>query len=87
MTVVFIGDGVSTKKNGDQLANFYYCKGCSILLAVGCNINGQLRGAVNSNLLQDVNQLGKPVQIQPRLLSANEKLERWNKLWGVLSGL
>lgn len=87
MLVVFIGDGISTKQNGDQLANFYHCKGCNELLAVGCNINGQLRGAVNSYLLQDVNKLGKPIQIQPRLLSADEKLKRWGKLWGALNGL
>ncbi|WP_299584813.1 hypothetical protein [uncultured Microbulbifer sp.] len=87
MLVVFIGDGILTKQNGDQLANFYHCRTCNELLAVGCTINGQLRGAVNPNLLQDVNQLGNPIQIQPRLLSAGGKIERWDKLWGVLNGL
>ncbi|MCO1334211.1 hypothetical protein MO867_07620 [Microbulbifer sp. OS29] len=87
MSVVFIGDEISTKQNGDQLANFYHCKACNELLAVGCNINGQFRGAINSNLLQDVNQLGNPIKIQPRLLSAEEKLERWSNLWGALTGL
>lgn len=87
MSAVFFGDGISIKQNGDQLANFYHCKNCTVLLAVRCNINDQFRGAVNSNLLQSANQLGKPVKIQPKLLSADEKLERWNKLWGLLSGL
>lgn len=86
MLVTFIGEGVSIEQNGDRLANFFHCEGCKTLLAVGRDINGQLRGAVNANLLQDINKLGHPIQIQPRLLSANEKLERWNKLWGQLSG-
>ncbi|WP_444959441.1 hypothetical protein [Microbulbifer sp. VVAC002] len=87
MSAVFIGDGISTNQNGDQLAVFYHCKGCNQLLAVGCNINSQLRGAVNLNLLKGVDRLGDPIQVQPRLLSADQKLERWGKLWGFLSGL
>ena len=87
MAIEFIGEGVSIRKNGDQIANFYHCNDCGILLAAGCRLDGQLRGAVNSNLLHDSNQLGEPIQIQPRLLSTDEKLERWNKLWGVLNGL
>lgn len=87
MVVDFIGSEVTVNKNGDQLAYFYYCGDCGDFLAVGCILNSQLRGAVNANLLNDSKQLGNPIQIQPRLLSANEKLDRWEKLWGVLNGL
>ncbi len=87
MSAVFTGNDVLIKKNGDQLANLYYCEHCNDLLAVGCLIDSQLRGAINSTLLQDKSQLGEPVKIQPRLLSAVEKLERWGRLWGNLSGL
>ena len=87
MVIDFVGGEVTINQNGDQLANFYYCDSCGDLLAVGCNLNGELRGAVNSNLLHNANQLGKPIQIQPRLLSSAEKLDRWGKLWGVLNGV
>lgn len=87
MVIDFVGGEITINQNGDQLANFYYCDSCGDLLAVGCNLNGQLRGAVNPNLLRNANQLGKPVQIQPRLLSSDEKLDRWGKLWGVLNGV
>lgn len=86
MSAVFFGNGLSITQHGDRLANFYQCKSCTVLLAVGCKINHQLRGAVNSNLLQHADQLGKSIQIQPKLLAADEKLKRWHKLWGVLSG-
>ncbi len=87
MIIEFVGGKTSIIQNGDQLASFYYCDNCDDLLAVGCNLNGQLRGAVNSNLLHDTNQFGKAIQIQPRLLSSSEKLDRWGKLWGVLNGV
>jgi hypothetical protein len=87
MVVDFVGGDITINQNGDQLANFYYCHNCGDLLAVGCNLNGQLRGAVNPNLLRNANQLGKPIQIQPRLLSSDEKLDRWDKIWGVLNGI
>jgi len=87
MKIKYSGGETSIAKNGDQLANFYYCDYCGDLLAVGCDLDGQRRGAVNSKLLHSFNQLGKPIQIQPRLLSVVEKLDRWEKLWGVLAGL
>jgi hypothetical protein len=87
MIIDFVGGGTSINQNGDQLANFYYCDCCGDLLAVGCTLNVQLRGAVNPNLLRNADQLGKPIRIQPRLLSADEKLDRWGKLWGVLNGV
>ena len=87
MVINLVGGEITINKNGDQLANFYYCDHCGDLLAVGCNLNGQLRGAVNPNLLRNANQLGKPIKIQPQLLNASEKLDRWGKLWGVLNGV
>jgi hypothetical protein len=80
-------DNLIADLNGDRLANFYRCKTCGALLAVGCAIGGQMRGAVNGLLLDQSGSLGATVKIQPRLLAANEKLVRWNKLWGKLEGV
>jgi hypothetical protein len=74
-------------KNGDQLASFYHCAKCEDLLSVGCVFRGQLRGAVNALLLDQKELLGARIPIQPRLLSADEKLDRWSKLWGNLEGV
>jgi len=87
LKAAFKGTGCVIRQNGDLLANFYHCADCQRLLAVGCEIDGQLRGAVNSHLLREASRLGKAVQIQPRLLSADEKRARWKTLWGVLQGL
>ena len=85
MRVDLVGGEITINTNGDQLANFYYCDSCGDLLAVGRDFNNQLRGAVNASLLRDSGQLGKTIEIQPRLLSADEKLNRWGKLWGQLN--
>lgn len=87
MVIDLIGGTTQIRKNGDRLANFYHCDCCGDFLAVGCHINGVLHGAVNSNLFSDTSQLGESVNIQPRLLSANEKIERWAGLWGTLNGV
>lgn len=87
MKVDLVGDEFTIIKNGDQLASFYYCDSCGDLLAVGRTFNNQLRGAVNASLLRDSGQLGQTIEIQPRLLSADEKLDRWGKLWGQVNGI
>ncbi len=87
MVIDFMGSGNRLDQNGDELADFYYCDHCGDLLAVGRNLQGRLHGAVNASLLYDAKQLGQVVQIQPRLLNADEKLARWAKLWGILNGL
>ncbi len=71
-------------QNGDRLATFHHCASCSDLLAVGCEIKGRFRGAVNALLLEQRAELGAHLAIQPRLLAAAEKLLRWEKLWGEM---
>lgn len=83
MVIKFVGGEASINQNGDRLANFYYCKDCGDFLSVGCNLNGQQHGAVNTNLFGSSKQFGKPIH----RLNSDEKLERWGKLWGVVNGL
>jgi hypothetical protein len=86
MVVELVGefDNQTISKNGDQLARFHYCKTCGDLLAVDREIEGRVRGAVNSALLGPETVLGPTLAIQPRLLCASEKLDRWNSVWGTL---
>jgi hypothetical protein len=87
MMVNLFGGELTIRQNGDQFANFYYCKGCGQFLAVGCYLNDHLRGAINHSLLEHANQFNSPIYIQPRLLTAEQKLERWAELWGELKVL
>ena len=70
-----------THRHGSNQASFLTCNQCNDMVAVVCEIHNQLRGAVNATLLNDRARL-KPSQIvSPKSLSADEKIERWHKLW------
>lgn len=77
--------GLVCRRNGDFLAGFYHCKSCDDLIVIGREIEGSLRGSLNAALLGDCAELGETVPIQPRLLSPEEKLERWKGVWSRLA--
>ena len=83
ISIVKEGGGLQTRKNGSEQASFLHCKRCDQLLAVGVNIDGKYRGAVNAFLFQDIN-FSEAIPVQPRLLSQEEKIKRWNEIWGNL---
>ena len=67
--------------HGSNQASFLSCDQCDDVVAVVCKINNQLRGAVNATLLNGLAVM-KPSQIvSPKSLSADQKIERWHKLW------
>jgi len=72
------------RANGSGQAAFYHCMSCEQLLAVGANIAKQSKGAVNALVCDDRERFAKPIRVQPRLLSADEKVARWAMIWGQL---
>lgn len=72
------------ENNGDALANFYRCPGCNTLIVVASVISGKLRGAVNADILDCADSFGESVNVSPKRLNAEEKLERWGNLWGTI---
>lgn len=72
------------ENNGDALANFYRCPECNTLIVVACEISGRLRGAVNADILDCADSLGESVNVSPKRLMGEEKLERWGNLWGAI---
>lgn len=81
ITVSTENGGFTNRLNGSEQAVFYHCAYCNQMLAVGAEIAGQQKGALNALLLDDQEHLGEPVAIQPRLLEPHEKLKRWSNLW------
>lgn len=77
-------NGLISRRNGDFLVDFYHCKSCDDLIVVGKEIEGSFLGALNSALLEDCSELGEIVPVQPRLLSPEEKVERWKGVWSKL---
>ena len=66
---------------GSEQANFLSCSNCNTLVGVVCSFDTGLKGAVNATLLTKEYQLQSPVTVSPKLLSPDEKLERWEGIW------
>ncbi len=75
-------DGLRAATNGSEQATFYHCNNCDQLVAVAAEVGGESRGAVNGLLFRNKATFAEPVAIQPKLLSAVEKAQRWQALWG-----
>lgn len=68
-------------KQGSNQATFLACPKCDDVVAVSTMISGSLRGAVNASLLDDIRTTQ---QVSPKHLAKDEKMLRWNKVWGRL---
>lgn len=69
------------EQQGSNQAVFLLCPGCDALVAVTHYFSSGLKGGLNVSLLKDDHALRDVVSVSPKLLSAGEKRERWEKLW------
>lgn len=74
-------DSVSIYQQGDELVDLYICKTCGVLVAVTFDDNGNLIGGINSKALDNWTALPPAVPASPKLLSPEEKKERWRQIW------
>lgn len=71
-------------KQGSEQAEFLACSQCQTVVAV-CYREAEICvGAVNASLLKPGSQFAEAVTVQPRLLAAVTKTERWKQLWTPL---
>lgn len=83
--IVTAAAGLRRASNGSGQATFFHCQQCDQLIAVGAELDNGWQGAVNCCLFQPALAFAEPVAIQPRLLPAAEKRQRWSALWGRLT--
>lgn len=71
-------------QQGSAQAGFLACSQCETVVAV-CYREAEICvGAINASLLQPQSQFAEAVTVQPRLLAADTKTERWKQLWTPL---
>jgi hypothetical protein len=71
-------------KQGSEQAEFLACSHCQTVVAV-CYREAEICvGAINASLLQPQSQFATAVTVQPKLLAAETKTERWKQLWTPL---
>ncbi|WP_413702158.1 hypothetical protein ACLKMH_12110 [Psychromonas sp. KJ10-10] len=68
-------------KQGSNQASFITCSSCKSVIASSLQLEDKLVGALNSPLLSDFSLLQNPTIVSPKKLKAQEKVERWQKLW------
>ena len=73
--------GLRQLKQGSEQAIFWQCKSCNQIVAVTSEFEGQIKGAVNSNLFTKSRVLSPPVTVSPKILSPEKKRERWASTW------
>lgn len=74
-------DHLVVKKHGSEQAEFHLCSQCNTLVAVTCNFDSGLKGALNSVNLAQYTKAQTSTSVSPKLLSADEKKSRWEHIW------
>jgi len=72
---------LSVYRQGSNQAVFLACSKCDEVIAASLPAGGDALGALNATLLSDYDKLKAPEVVSPKLLSAQEKLLRWQKVW------
>jgi hypothetical protein len=70
-----------TEVQGSEQARFLVCSVCKDVIAATLQKKDEIEGALNANLLNDVNAMMPSVNISPKAFNPVEKLERWTRLW------
>lgn len=68
-------------RQGANLARFLLCRDCGVLVATHYAADGRGFAALNARCLDGFGTLAAAVPASPRTLSADEKRERWTRLW------
>lgn len=66
---------------GDNKAKFITCENCQQVVAAIYQFKNETKGAVNANLLNRKIDSNSIQNVSPRLLSSEEKTQRWRQLW------
>lgn len=71
-------------RQGSEQAEFLACSHCHTIVAV-CYREAEICvGAINAALLKPRSLFAEAVTVQPKLLAADTKTERWKQLWTPL---
>ena len=80
---IFVKDdsNLSKYKQGSGIADFLICKTCGVLVGACYEEQGQLYAAINSKAIDEIATLGPERVVSPKLLSDEEKIQRWKEIW------
>ena len=68
-------------KQGSEQATFWQCNMCEQVVAVTNTTNGATIGALSKAVFDRTYVLKPSIAASPKELSADEKVERWSRVW------
>jgi hypothetical protein len=68
-------------QQGDQIAYFFICQICGVLVGVCYETQGHLYATINICTLEPNINFKQNQVVSPNKLSSNEKIKRWKDLW------
>ncbi|AXI02161.1 GFA family protein [Aquirhabdus parva] len=82
-------DALSRYRQGDAIADFLICKICGVVAGVSfqseaglyATIEAGLYATINVKALSDRADCLPETSVSPKLLSTEDKIERWKKAW------
>ncbi len=72
---------LDAQTQGSEQAQFLTCRVCKTVIAASIRIDDSVIGAINGTLLDQFGELPTPQPASPKLLPADQKKQRWGKLW------
>lgn len=75
-------NSLKAQTQGSQQASFWLCNNCNDLIAVSCQYDDGMLGAVNAGVLAKDHNIQEGTAVSPKTLAPTEKLDRWRKVWG-----
>lgn len=66
-------------RQGAELADMLFCANCGILVGACYADGSELFGVANTRIFAE--QFGAETDVSPKVLSADEKTERWKRVW------
>ena len=72
---------LQTVRQGSETADFIQCRHCGDVVAVVFDDGSTRYGTLNANCLAVRTLLPAAQSASPKLLSVEEKMQRWKKLW------
>lgn len=69
------------QKQGSNQADFLTCRHCHDVIAASIDLKGVKIGSLNATILNDYTSLKTAEIASPKLLSREEKIQRWKSVW------
>jgi hypothetical protein len=72
---------VSRFRQGSNTAEMLLCRSCGVLVGALYRDSNRLFGTLNVKALDSRQSFGPEQCVSPKLLSADQKVQRWRELW------